>query len=115
MKYGNCVYMRQGKKYNPYLCFEPNVDLMGGYTVASFALDFAAKMGYKKAVLFGVLDGNYTQTGEAYSHAGEMRMTYKHFYDLEDKKIHMLKLQQFKTVINSYKNKIDIEIPFGSI
>jgi len=114
-KFGNCVYGRNGRGYNPYFPFEPNIDLMGGYTVASFALDFAAKAGYKKAVLYGILDGEYVQTGVPYQHAGHMTLTYRYFYDNEPKTISMMKLQQFKSIISSYRNKIEVEIPYGSI
>ncbi len=112
---GNCVYRRNGRGYKPYFAFEPNIDLMGGYTVASFALDFAAKAGYKKAILYGILDGEYVQKGVPYQHAGHMVMTYRHFYGPEDRTISMLKLQQFKAIINSYRNKIEVEIPYGSV
>lgn len=114
-KFSNCVYQLNHNRYSPFFQFEPNIDLMGVYTVASFALSFAVKMGYEKAVLFGVLDGDYRKVGGFYNHAGEMKMTYRHFYDQEDKTIYMMKLQQFKSIINSYNDKIEVEIPFGSI
>ncbi len=114
-KFGNCVYKKENSSYKKYFPFEPNVDLTGAYTVASFALDFAARAGYKKAVLFGILDGEYIKSDTPCVHAGHIELSYKHFYDRQDKTVNMMKLQQFKAIINSYRNKIDIEIPFGTI
>lgn len=107
-KFGNRIFARSGKGYRPYLDFEPNVDLMGAYTVASFAIDFAVKQGYQKAILYGILDGEYTRHDEQI-------LSYRHFYDQIDNTIYMMKLQQFKEIINSYKDRIQIEIPFGTI
>ena len=57
--FGNCIYKRNNKSFEPFLHFEPNINLFGAYTVASFALDFAIKQGFKKAILYGILDGEY--------------------------------------------------------
>ena len=120
--FGNCVYKREKNKYIPYYPFIPNFekerDLFGGYTVASFALDFAIKMGYKKAVLYGILDGNYKPTDNDYSHASNMEIEYSHFYTKKKIIISYACMESFKNMIMSYSNPdvrektIEIEIPY---
>jgi hypothetical protein len=117
-RFGNCVYKLTDGEYKPFLYFEPNFeefdqygnkkDLFGAYTVATFAIDFAIKQGYEKAVLYGILDGEYMPAGKDHIH-------YKHFYD--DKLHHMHKqvLQAWKKEILSYRNKIDTEIHYQTI
>ncbi len=114
-KFGNCVYKRIGNSYEPYLPFEPNVELFGAYTVASFALDFAVKQGFKRAILYGVLDGEYKLLEKKGIHPGHWEFGYRHFYDDKLLRIPMQKLQQFKSIIYGYRNKIQIEIPYMSI
>ncbi len=112
---GNCVYKLNKGLYEPYLRFEPNVNLFGAYTVASFALDFAVKTGFKRAVLYGVLDGEYKLIRKKGNHPGHWVFSYRHFYDNKPLSIPMQKLQQFKNIINSYSHKIQLEIPYMTI
>ncbi len=113
--FGNCVYKRNGSLYEPYLPFEPNIDLFGAYTVASFALDFALKQGYKRAVLYGILDGRYQLIEKKGIHAGHWDFSYRHFYEEKPQRIPVQKLQQFKSIIYGYRSKIQLEIPYMTI
>jgi hypothetical protein len=107
-EHGNCVYKKENDKYIPYLRFEPNYDpekdLFGSYTVATFGIDFAIKQGYKKVRLFGILDGSYN--------LNEEHVLYKHFYNDKLFKMHINNLKAWKDTIYSYKNSIEIEIPY---
>jgi hypothetical protein len=111
--FGYCVYKYNNGKYEPYYHFEPNVDLFGAYTVATFALDWAIKQGYEKAVLFGILDGDY-QVAEFKTDAN-YELYYKHFYDDVLHVKHYQVLEAHKKEIYSYSSKINIEIPYLNI
>ena len=100
-KFGNCVYKRENVTYKPYFPLESNVGITKTCMSASFALDFAVKMGYEKAILYGILDGETN--------------SYKHFYDQVDKPSNIKNLQQLKTKIDSHRDKIEVEIPFGTM
>ena len=113
--FGYCIYKRDGSEYKEFLKFEPNVTLHGGITSASFALDFAIKQGYKKAELYGILDGKYELTHKKLFHVGFWQFSYIHFYDETVHNMEMMKLQGFKQIINSYTDRIDINIPYLSI
>jgi hypothetical protein len=122
--FGNCIYIREGCEYKPFYSFEPNFeefdnegnfkDLFGCYTVATFALDFAAKKGYKKAILYGILDGNYTESKPDH-------LYFSHFYDEILHEFHKENLKSWKKEIFGYANKyykrkpIEIEIPYLNI
>ena len=93
----NCI---KNKYYEPYLNFEANVDLFGALTTATFALSFAIKKGYKKAALYGILDGQYNEVSGM--------VEWKHFYDDE---VHYMPIERFnkiKRLINSYGKRIEI-------
>lgn len=113
--FGNCVYKLTNNNYKPFLFFEPNINLFGAYTVASFALDFAIKQGFKRAVLYGILDGEYKLIEKKGIHLGHWEFSYRHFYEDQPGKVTMYKLQQFKNIIFSYRNKIQVEIPYRTI
>lgn len=113
--FGNCVYKRSNKKFRPYLQFETNIDLFGAYTVASFALDFAVKKGFQRAILYGILDGEYKLLKKQGLHPGHWMFSYKYFYCNRERTIPLQKLQQFKHIIYSYKDKIEVEIPYRTI
>jgi|GEM_PF-3857050 len=120
--FGNCIYKRNNngdliakRYYKPYFKFKPNIELFGAYTVTSFALDFAVKQGYERAVLYGILDGEYKLIEKKGFHVGHWDFSYKHFYDDKSRRVPMQKLQQFKSIINSYKDKIEVEIPYMTI
>ena len=105
---GKCIFKKIDGEFKPYLKFEPNVDLHGAFTVASFALDFAIKEGFKRAILFGIMDGEYTLLEKRAGHVGHWIFSYKYFYTDEVKTISMFKIQQFKNIIKSYANRIEI-------
>lgn len=108
---GDKVYRHNGIKYVPYLIFESNLDpffdLCGSHTVASFAVDFAYKMGFKEVDLYGVLDGEY-------KFLDNNRVQYKHFYDENIFEFHKDNLGAWWNVITGQKlfeNKIRVNIP----
>jgi hypothetical protein len=116
--FGNCVYKRKGNVYEPFFYFEPNFDpekdLFGSFTVATFALDFAIKQGYQKATLYGILDGEYIESEKDYTHAGNLEISYKRFYYDPEEEYPLMSvatLQKWKAEILSYSDKIKIEIP----
>ena len=97
----NCVYIKKDLAYKPYLKFIQNFEdenhkgLFGAYTSATFALDFAIKEGYKRAELYGILDGDYK-----FLDNGEVE--YKHFYD---NKVHTMHEKLF-TVLEKRNNEL---------
>jgi len=84
----------------PHHIFEPNKDLIGSQTVATFALDYAIQLGYKKAILHGIMDSEYKET--------DNMVEWKHFYD--DKVLHIEKdrFDEMQRKIDSYKDRIEI-------
>lgn len=84
--------------------FEPGIDLMGGGTSATYAIDFARKNNYRKVRLYGVLDGTYEELDEK-------NLTYKYFWG-EEKIIEKKRLEKWKKTILSFRDVIDIEIPY---
>ena len=114
-KFGNCVYILENNRYIPYFKFNLNFnkekDLFGAFTVASFALHFVAKEGYKEAILYGILDGNYIDIGNN-------EYQYSHFYDMSIHTFHKDNLKAWNNEIlygQAHSNKINIVIPHYSL
>lgn len=113
-QFGSRVYIKKDLAYKPYLKFIQNFEdenhkgLFGAYTSATFALDFAIKEGYKRAELYGILDGDYK-----FLDNGEVE--YKHFYDNKVHTMHENCLQSWKNEIMSYNNRIEIVIPYQTV
>lgn len=84
----------------PHMVFRPNIDLFGAISSATFAIDLARILGYKTAVLWGILDGNYEIT--------KGKLQYKHFYDDEIREMSAKKALQAKRKIMSYNRKIQV-------
>lgn len=84
----------------PHHIFEPNVDLFGSHTIATFALDYAIQLGFKKAVLHGIMDSEYKETDE--------KVEWKHFYDDKVLYIEKNRFDEMQRKIDSYKDKIEI-------
>ncbi|OGI01487.1 MAG: hypothetical protein A2Y25_02045 [Candidatus Melainabacteria bacterium GWF2_37_15] len=98
-KYNFYFYMKYSG-IKPHHIFEPNKDLIGSQTVATFALDYAIQLGYKKAILHGIMDSEYKET--------DNMVEWKHFYD--DKVLHIEKdrFDEMQRKIDSYKDRIEI-------
>jgi hypothetical protein len=113
--HGNTVYRDYCGNYIPYLNFKPNFDkkfdLFGSYTVASFAVDFAARLGYKEVMMFGVLDGNYKEIDENH-------VAYRHFYEDFEVPLNKQVLLAHRNAIieqDIQKVKIRVTIPYYSL
>ncbi len=98
-KYNFHFYMKHSG-IKPHHIFEPNVDLFGSHTIATFALDYAVQLGYKKVVLHGVMDSDYKEV--------DGKVEWKHFYD---DKVHYIEKNRFDEMqrkIDSYRDRIEV-------
>lgn len=98
-KYNFHFYMKHSG-IKPHHIFEPNVDLFGSHTIATFALDYAINLGFKTAVLHGIMDSDYKETDE--------KVEWKHFYDNKVLYIEKDRFNEMQRKINSYKDRIEI-------
>ena len=124
-KYQNKIWIWNGSKYVIYKKFEPNGggpdDLDGSGTSATFALHLAYKLGFKKAELYGILDGTYRLIDNTPRLPLHWKYSYKHFYtsyETYNPETHvkpLIQLMQFKNIIYKYQQIIDVYIPYRTI
>ena len=100
-KYGYCIFRQDDGEYKPFHPFT-SADLKLGWTVAVPAIDWAIKQGYKKVILYGVLDGEYKQIDDDY-------YSYHYFYSDEVGKIHKKALSGMVKYVDSFNEQIDID------
>ena len=111
--WGNCIYeilvhdktrMMNGDIKVPYFWFEPNVTLMGCCSTATFAIDWAIKLGCERVYLYGIFDDDYIIEGDY--------VIWQQFYKPKPIKFPLNKFKLVEQFIEECKEKIEIIQPF---
>jgi hypothetical protein len=103
INFGFCVYRKTDSSIKPYFPFEPNVTLQGACSVATFAISWAIKEGYKRVYLYGILDDEYEVKGDY--------VTWYHFYDEEPGYYPLASFKMFKIILKEQGKFIEIVQP----